>query len=68
MLSKLKCELDEILFRMRWSGGEADRRPIEKNLMKWKQHLDDHAREPPREHAEKVVRQWNDGIRLSMPA
>ena len=46
---------------MKWTGGEDERRTIEENLRKWKQHLDHHARESPREHVEKVAREWKGG-------
>jgi hypothetical protein len=59
--------LDEMLFCMKWTGGEDERRTIGENLRKWKQHLDDHACKPPREHVEKVAREWKEGIRPSMP-
>jgi hypothetical protein len=52
---------------MKWTGGEDERRTIEENLKKWKQHLDDHAHEAPREHVEVVSREWKEG-RPSMPA
>ena len=53
--------MDEMSFRMRWRGGEDKRRIIEENLRKWKQHLDDHALESPKEHVEKVAREWKEG-------
>lgn len=58
---QLKYELDEKLFRMKWTGGEDEWRTIEGNLKKWKQHMDDHGRESPREHVEKVAREWKGG-------
>jgi hypothetical protein len=67
-LSKLKYELDEMLFCMKWTGGEDKRRTIGENLREWKQHLDDHARESPREHVKKVAWEWTEGSRPSMPA
>ena len=50
---------------MKWTGGEDERRTIEENLRKWKQHLEDHTCKSPREHLEKAGKK---GIRPSMPA
>jgi hypothetical protein len=63
---EMRIGRDVILYEV--DKREDERRTIEENLRKWKQHLDDHAREPPREHVEKVAREWMEGIRPSMPA